>query len=63
MGIVDFLTVLQTWGQRNGCTVLGHPAGDVFPPKRGNNLVDVYDFLAILFAWGPCSNSNGPGEP
>ncbi len=48
VGITDLLIVLQEWGQGSGTSdfagVDGGPDG----------IVDLYDFLGVLKAWGPC---------
>ena len=48
VGITDLLMVLQEWGQGSGTTDF---AGVNDGP---DGIVDIYDFLGVLAAWGPC---------
>ena len=48
VGITDLLLVLEEWGQGSGTT-------DFTGVKHGpDGIVDFYDFLGVLVAWGPC---------
>lgn len=48
VGITDLLMVLQEWGQGSGTTDF---AGVNDGP---DGIVDIYDFLGVIGAWGPC---------
>ncbi len=48
VGITDLLLVLQDWGQGSGTS-------DFTGVDHGpDGVVDFYDFLGVLTAWGPC---------
>ena len=48
VGVTDLLIVLQEWGQGSGTS-------DFTGANNGpDGIVDLYDFLGVLAAWGPC---------
>ncbi len=48
VGITDLLIVLSEWGQPSGTS--DFTGIDQAP----DGVVDLYDFLGVLAAWGPC---------
>ena len=51
VGVTDLLIVLQEWGQGSGTS-------DFAGVNNGpDGIVDLYDFLGVLVAWGPCPES------